>query len=1044
MASPTIPKAIEKRNGLKQFSIKELADSLALSAREVGGTDFKLSQNLAGEIANEIFSKYGPVVTAEQINETAFDFLLRKGYKGTAWAGRIRSAKKRRAKEKLGVLGSSNNKGSTDTFLMVGSTSKENSLAWDREKIVLSLIKDADLDLPTAEAVAEEAEMQILTANIPHITTQLIRESVHTELIRRDLIDAANKYKSFSIPRTDLEGIIGSKNNENSNIQANNPEAVNFTLSGILGKEYALSAVFSEDLGQAHSQGRIHLHDLDSPTRVYCSAHSLEYLKKYGLRLLNLQTSSGPSKHTETLSGHLRTYLASMQSFYAGALGIGYFNIFYSTHLQADLEDIGKKRIKVLKNQVKEIKQGLKEVDEESRKKLEEILETKENKLNRMEKDPISALDEKEIDAFMKQRGQEAIYDGSQNAFSRGGQTLFLDFNLHTGVPEYLKDTLAILPKGRYGIKRDGRTVLLDERKTENKTTSGYSLTELVDSENDRVLMRERLDDNNNLVQEWFLEGNENPITYADYEKTAQRFLKNLLDIFQAGDENGQPFAFPKLDLHIDENSFEKPEQRELLEKACEVASENGSTYFIFDRDEVSLAACCRLRTAIEDNYVLKHPESMRFCGFQNVTINLPHAAYRAKKNDKGNLEGFLEEVDEAMDLAMKAHLQKKQFIELLQKPGLPQWQTGMPSSDGQKYIDTNKATYIIGLIGLNEVMEVLTGKSLDEVDAKTYEEIGLKTIAHMNIRAQEYGKKYGLKVTLEESPAESASRRLAKSDVQTFPEAKKYVKGNQETDQIYYTNSVHLPAESSADLIERIEKQGMFHPAIASGAITHAFVGEEKPDPRSIYNLIQKTWANSQTAQLTISPEFSVCKKCKRTERGLADKCSECGNDNPESFYGMSRIVGYFSKLTSWNDSKKGELEARNKGNYSLSRASSPQIEIPRLTNPFKAITAITIGKDNCPLCEDLKAVTDYRDLTKGYGKNFEVASYQVDNVEGLTKAMIGQINLSQLPALIILDENSNEIFRGQTIGRNGSTIPINHQEVRRHIENYLKAQNE
>jgi len=73
-------------------------------------------------------------------------------------------------------------------------------------------------------------------------------------------------------------------------------------------------------------------------------------------------------------------------------------------------------------------------------------------------------------------------------------------------------------------------------------------------------------------------------------------------------------------------------DQLELLNYACTIASENGSPYFVFDRDEVNLSMCCRLRTKIVDDYVIKHPESMRFCGFQNVSINLPKLPTRQEK----------------------------------------------------------------------------------------------------------------------------------------------------------------------------------------------------------------------------------------------------------------------------------------------------------------------------------------------------------------------------------------------------------------------------
>ena len=59
-----------------------------------------------------------------------------------------------------------------------------------------------------------------------------------------------------------------------------------------------------------------------------------EYVKKYGLRdLANLNTESKPARSASVLTGHLNTFLASMQANYAGALGIAYINIFYAPYL---------------------------------------------------------------------------------------------------------------------------------------------------------------------------------------------------------------------------------------------------------------------------------------------------------------------------------------------------------------------------------------------------------------------------------------------------------------------------------------------------------------------------------------------------------------------------------------------------------------------------------------------------------------------------------------------------------------------------------------
>ena len=73
--------------------------------------------------------------------------------------------------------------------------------------------------------------------------------------------------------------------------------------------------------------------------------------------------------------------------------------------------------------------------------------------------------------------------------------------------------------------------------------------------------------------------------------------------------------------------------------------------------------------------------------------------------------------------------------------------------------------------------------------------------------------------------------------------------------------------------MTRRIELQSMFHQLVESGAILHCFVGEERPSPESIYALVEKTWRNTQAAQLTISPEFTYCNNCGAISPGYKIK---------------------------------------------------------------------------------------------------------------------------------------------------------------------------
>ncbi|OIP22503.1 anaerobic ribonucleoside-triphosphate reductase [bacterium CG_4_10_14_0_2_um_filter_33_32] len=651
--------------------------------------------------------------------------------------------------EILRVVKESNDyKDSTDLHLLVSAPTKGETLNWDRERIKDALIKEAQLSDKEAEDIAFAVERKVLSSGIRTINVSLLRELVDNELFERGYQAKLKKQEVIGISTYNINQLIFSNTKENSNIKSNNPEAVNLGIAETILKQFALKEVFSPEIAEAHMKGSIHLHDLGYPVRAYCSAHSIEYIKKYGLRLDNLSTASTPARFASTLTGHINTFLASMQAYYAGALGLTYVNIFYAPYLEG------------------------------------------------------------KTDAELKQEAQYLIFSCSQNAFSRGGQTLFIDFNVHLGIPEYLENVPAIGPKGKYTGK-----------------------------------------------------------TYKDYEEESQRFLKAMMDVWRDGDSDGKPFPFPKMNLHVDEKSFTDPKQKELLEYACKISSENGTPYFVFDRDKVNLSMCCRLRTNVTDKYVIEHPESMRFCGFQNVTVNLPQAAYRAGRTKRHDVEEVIKEIIKSMDVAAKAHLQKKEFIKKLMEPGRPMAQVGKNAADNRPYVNLDEASYIIGVIGLNECIKYINGRDLHE-DEDTLK-LGLKVISAMYLRAKELEKEVGFKIVLEETPAESTSLRLAKVDLKEYPESKDYVRGDIESGTVYYTNSVHLTADAPVDIIERIEKQGKFNNLIEAGCITHVFLGEQRPSPASIYALIKRTWENTSSAQIVISPEFTFCQDCNKVSAG-------------------------------------------------------------------------------------------------------------------------------------------------------------------------------
>jgi ribonucleoside-triphosphate reductase len=450
----------------------------------------------------------------------------------------------------------------------------------------------------------------------------------------------------------------------------------------------------------------------------------------------------------------------------------------------------------------------------------------------------------------VRQIAQMLIFEFSQQAVARGGQAIFTDINLYWEAPKHFEDVPAIGPGGEF-----------------------------------------------------------TGLTYSDYLPEAQNFVWTLFDIYKEGDGSGRPFFFPKPLVHITERFFQTPGHEKFLRHICDISAEKGNTYFVFDRGETAkISECCRLSFKLEksDFEDAKFPWKMRYSAMQNVTINLPRIAYEAKGDDT-RLFALL---TDRLTLAAKAHIQKRIFIENLLALG----ESGplallCMDRDGESYLRMRRVTYLIGMVGLNEMVRFHMGEELHESEQAI--KFGLKIIAHMNLVASKLAKQHSMRFVLEQTPAESTAYRFAKLDMKVFPEAQGVVKGCLSEDEIYYTNSTLFNVAANVDAIERVKKEGLFHPLIEAGALTHVWLGETRPNPETMGAFVKKIFKQTQNDQVAFSPELTSCVKCGKTSRGLNDHCPYCLSDQVEQ---ITRITGYFTKVSSWNKGKVGELKERRK----------------------------------------------------------------------------------------------------------------------------------
>ena len=452
-------------------------------------------------------------------------------------------------------------------------------------------------------------------------------------------------------------------------------------------------------------------------------------------------------------------------------------------------------------------------------------------------------------DRDIKQLAQMLIFEFSQQAVARGGQAIFTDINLYWEIPSHFEGVPAIGPGGQYTGK-----------------------------------------------------------TYEEYLPLAQKFVWLLFEVFKEGDGAGRPFFFPKPLVHITEKFFKTEGHKEFLNHICEVAAIKGNTYFVFDRGQTAkISECCRLSFKLEaqDLQDAKEPWRMRYCALQNVTVNLPRLAYVAEGNDTSLFARLVE----TLELAVEAHLQKRAFIiKLLSLGEKGPLALLTMNKDGTPYLRLERATYLIGMVGLNELVQYHTGEELHSSDRAI--KFGLKVIAYMKLLAERFSQKYGMRFVLEQTPAESTAYRFAKLDLKKYPDqAQKVVKGLRNRGEVYYTNSTLFNVSVPINPIERVRLEGLFHPLIEAGALTHIWIGESRPDQESLANFILKTFRMTKNDQITFSPEFTSCRACGQTSRGLLEACSFCNSSDVD---GITRITGYFTKISGWNKGKIGELRDR------------------------------------------------------------------------------------------------------------------------------------
>ncbi len=401
--------------------------------------------------------------------------------------------------------------------------------------------------------------------------------------------------------------------------------------------------------------------------------------------------------------------------------------------------------------------------------------------------------------------------------------------------------------------------------------------------------------------------GKEMDFTYGDCKKEMDMVNKAFIEIMTEGDADGRGFQYPIPTYSItrDFDWSETENNKLLFEMTAKYGTPYFSNYINSDMEPSDVRSmCCRLRLDLRElrkksGGFFGSGESTGSVGV--VTINLPRIAYLSQTPEE-----FYERLDKMMDIAARSLKTKRTVITRLMDAGLYPYT--------KHYLGTFDNHFsTIGLIGMNEVglNAKWLRKDLTHPETQTFAQ---DVLNHMRERLSDYQEMYGDLYNLEATPAESTTYRLAKHDVELYPDI--ITAAKKPGDTPYYTNSSHLPVGYTADIFEALAIQDDLQTLYTSGTVFHAFLGEKLPDWKTAAALVRKIAENFKLPYYTMSPTYSVCQDHGYIT-GEHFTCPTCGKQTEV----WSRITGYYRPIQNWNDGKVQEFADRKEYELENSR---------------------------------------------------------------------------------------------------------------------------
>lgn len=205
------------------------------------------------------------------------------------------------------------------------------SESWLLTSQVLKVLKHKFSEsLPTIENIQDIVEQVLISAN--YFAT------AKAYILYRDQRNRSRNDKKVMV---DVESSINEylekldwRVNANANQGYSNGGLI-LNVSGKVTANYWLSHVYPSEVGEAHRNGDIHIHDLDM-LAAYCAGWSLKNLLHEGFNGVPGKTEAGPAKHLSAAVGQMVNFMGTLQNEWAGAQAFSSVDTYLAPYIRVD------------------------------------------------------------------------------------------------------------------------------------------------------------------------------------------------------------------------------------------------------------------------------------------------------------------------------------------------------------------------------------------------------------------------------------------------------------------------------------------------------------------------------------------------------------------------------------------------------------------------------------------------------------------------------------------------------------------------------------